>query len=62
MEPQESIETKRESTIYVQQPDGKEMNVKEQAAPANETPESARQTADNVPTQASSEVTDGEDA
>lgn len=57
---QQDEEAKRESNVYVQKPDGQEINIKKTEALSNETPEDAKQTAENTPTKASGEVSDGE--
>jgi hypothetical protein len=57
---QPNNEEKIESHVYVQMPDGEEMNIKKTKAPSDESPEEAMQTAKNTPTKASSEVVDGE--
>ncbi len=57
---QQDTEAKKESHVYVQKPDGEEVAIEKSQAHANENPEAAKQTAENTPTKASEEVTDGE--
>ncbi len=50
MKPQEQDkEAKIESHVYVQKPDGEEMDIKKMQAPSEESPEQAMQTAENTP-------------
>lgn len=60
MPQQQDTEAKKESHVYVQKPNGEEINIEKSQAHTSESPEAAKQTADNTPTTASSEVTDGE--
>jgi hypothetical protein len=57
---QQDMEAKKESHVYVQKPDGEEINIEKSQSQADENPEDATQTAANTPTTASGEVTDGE--
>ena len=57
---QQDMEAKKESHVYVQKPDGEEINIEKTQEAAGENPEDAKQTAENTPTKASGEVTDGE--
>ncbi len=57
---QQDIETKKERHVYVQKPDGEEINIEKSEIQVEKTPEEAKQTAENTPTKASGEVTDGE--
>lgn len=58
---QQDTEAKKESHVYVQKPDGEEMNIKtDHPQGSNISPKAATQTAENTPTKASGEVTDGE--
>lgn len=58
---QQNTEAQKESHVYVQQPDGQELNIKTAHPQGMEAPpEEATQTAENTPTQASGEVTSGE--
>ena len=60
---QQDTEAKKESAVFVQTPDGQTINVKtDHSLPDSRTDVEADQTADNTPTQSSSEVTSGEDA
>lgn len=60
MPQQQDTEAKKESHVYVQKPDGEEINITKSREQVNQSPEDARQTAANTPTKASGEVTDGE--
>ncbi len=64
MRPQQNIDTKGESHVYVQKPDGEEMNIpsKDPGGLAGKKDEAMDQTASHTPTTHSHEVTDGEDA
>lgn len=59
---QQDTEAKKESAVYVQTPDGEVLNIKtDHSLPeAEATNEEAKQTAEQTPTKASSEVKDGE--
>lgn len=58
---QQDTDAKKESAVYVQTPEGKEVNVEtDQPLPQDGGSEAGRQTAENIPTQSSSEVTSGE--
>ncbi|MDB5209084.1 MAG: hypothetical protein JWR72_4159 [Flavisolibacter sp.] len=57
---QQDMQAKKESHVYVQKPDGEEINIEKSQEAVSENPESAKQTAENTPTKASGEVTDGE--
>jgi hypothetical protein len=60
---QQDTNAKKESAVFVQTPEGEIINVKtDHSLPESRTEEEADQTADNTPTQSSSEVTSGEDA
>ncbi len=59
--PQQDNEAKKESDVYVQKPDGEEVMMNKSPGHSGQSPEDAKQTADNIPTKASGEVTDGED-
>ncbi|HEX8315883.1 MAG TPA: hypothetical protein VF609_12870 [Flavisolibacter sp.] len=61
---QQDTEARKESAVFVQTPEGETHNVKtDHSLPeAANREEKADQTADNTPTQASGEVTNGEDA
>ncbi|HEY0042238.1 MAG TPA: hypothetical protein VGB71_16315 [Flavisolibacter sp.] len=61
---QQDTEAKKQSAVFVQTPEGETVNVQtDHSLPeAAEREEKADQTADNTPTQSSSEVTSGEDA
>jgi hypothetical protein len=60
---QQDTEAKKESAVYVQTPDGKELNVQtNHPVTIAGDDEAGRQTADKTPTQSSGEVTNGEDA
>lgn len=59
---QQNTEAKKESAVYVQKPDGEQVNVRTDVeASGAKNDEAARQTAENVPTKSSGEVTNGED-
>ena len=61
---QQNTEVKGKSHVYVQTPEGNEMNIPA-GSPAElegKKQEEGRQTAGNTPTTHSKEVTDGEDA
>ena len=60
MPQQQDTEAKKDSHVYVQKPDGEEINITKSQEQVNQSPEDARQTAANIPTKASGEVTDGE--
>ena len=60
---QQDTEARKESAVFVQTPEGEQINVKtDHSLPQAKTEEEADQTAENTPTKASSEVTSGEDA
>ena len=60
---QQDTEAKKESAVYVQTPEGDQINIKtDHSLGVSKTEESADQTADNTPTKSSDEVTSGEDA
>ena len=61
---QQDAEAKKQSAVFVQTPEGETVNIKtDHSLPeAAEREEEADQTADNTATQASGEVTNGEDA
>lgn len=61
---QQDTEARRQSAVFVQTPEGGTVNIKtDHSLPdAAEKEEEADQTAENTPTQASGEVTSGEDA
>lgn len=59
---QQDTETKKESAVYVQTPDGKEVNVPTDHSVSDAGgDEAGRQTAERTPTKSSGEVTSGED-
>ena len=59
---QQNTDVKGRSNVYVQKPDGEQINIKSGKSNRKERePEKAKQTAENVPTKSSSEVKDGED-
>lgn len=57
---QQDTEAKKESHVYVQKPNGEEINIQKEQHASAENPEQAQQSAENTPTQASGEVTSGE--
>lgn len=60
---QQDTAAKQQSAVFVQTPEGETINVKtDHSLPEAGSEEQAGQTAENTPTQASSEVTSGEDA
>lgn len=59
---QQDLEAKKESGVYVQTPEGEQINVKKDSSANNENKIEGAQTAENTPTKSSSEVTSGEDA
>jgi hypothetical protein len=60
---QQDTEAKQQSAVFVQTPEGETINVQtDHSLPVAGTEEEADQTAENTPTQASGEVTSGEDA
>lgn len=60
---QQDTEAKKESAVYVQKPDGEELNIKtDHTLSKSGDSEAGRQTAEHTPTKSSSEVTSGEDA
>ena len=61
---QQDTEAKKESAVFVQTPEGGAINIQtDHSLPeSNRTEEESDQTAENTPTQSSSEVTSGEDA
>lgn len=58
------MDAKKQSHVFVQQPDGEQINIpiQTQPAPGKKGDAAASQTAENTPTTHSSEVTSGEDA
>ena len=64
MKPQQNIDTKGTSNVFVQTPDGESINVpaSDPSELAGKPDEAMSQTAENTPTTHSSEVTSGEDA
>lgn len=62
--PQQNIDTKGKSHVYVQTPDGEQINVpaENSAEEKGVKKDEGKQTAENTPTTHSKEVTDGEDA
>ena len=62
MKPQQQDEAaKKESAVYVQTPEGKEINVPTDHSLSDaRSSEAGRQTAENTPTKSSGEVTSGE--
>ena len=60
---QQDTEARKESAVYVQTPEGEQINIKtDHSLGQTGTEEESDQTAENTPTKASSEVTSGEDA
>ena len=60
---QQDIEAKKESAVFVQTPEGDQINIKtDHSLGMAKTEENAPQTAENTPTKSSSEVTGGENA
>ena len=60
---QQNTDVKGKSHVYVQKPDGEEINVPSDPQElAGQKDEAMRQTAENTPTTHSKEVTSGEDA
>ena len=60
---QQNTEAKEESAVYVQMPNGEQVNVPTDHKLSDaKNDEAGRQTAENVPTKSSGEVTSGEDA
>lgn len=57
---QQDIQAKAESHVYAQMPDGTEVHIQKEKEQSEESPEAAKQTAENTPTTASSEVTSGD--
>lgn len=62
MEPKQNADLKGQSKVYVQKPDGEELNIPAGNPNRAGTDEEADQTAENTPTTHSHEVTSGEDA
>jgi len=59
---QQNTYVKGHSNVFVQKPDGEQINVKtKQTNSQKQSPQETSQTAENVPTKSSSEVKDGED-
>lgn len=60
---QQNTEARKQSAVYVQTPDGEQINVKtDHSLGEAKNEEDAKQTAENTPTKSSGEVTSGEDA
>jgi hypothetical protein len=60
---QQDTEARKQSAVFVQTPEGEQINVKtDHSLGQTRSEEKADQTAENTPTKASSEVTNGEDA
>lgn len=59
---QQDNEAKQNSHVYVQMPDGEEVHIPKQQEAIEGKSDAGAQTADKMPTQASGEVTSGEDA
>lgn len=58
---QQDTEARKQSAVYVQTPDGKEMNVPTEHSLSDvESSEAGGQTAEQTPTESSGEVTSGE--
>ena len=57
---QQDEESKNESHVYVQTPDGKEVSVIAEKQHSDLKPEQAMQTAENIPTKSSGEVNSAE--
>lgn len=62
MEPKQNADLKGQSHVYVQKPNGEEINIPASKPEPTGTDEKADQTAENTPTTHSHEVTSGEDA
>lgn len=61
---QQDTDAKKQSHVFVQQPDGEQVNIpiQDSQAPAKKDDAAASQSAENTPTTHSGEVTSGEDA
>lgn len=61
---QQDTDAKKQSHVFVQQPDGEQINIpmREPESPAKNVDAAKSQTAENTPTTHSGEVTSGEDA